>query len=75
MEDAQIRSLKQVSVIKSLWVFALLFWQMLCFLHFVQEREIKRQVTNVKVIRSSDHNPDVYMYTTVETNWDIHMVF
>lgn len=60
---------------KSLWLFAVLSWQMLCFLHFVQEREMKRQVTNVKAVRSSERNPDVYMNSVVEAKGNIHMVF
>lgn len=73
MEDFQPQSLKPVSIVKPLRVSSELSWQVPCFLYFVQEREIKRQMTNVKVIRSADHNPGVYIYMIVEANWDIHV--
>lgn len=75
MEDSQPWSLKPVGIVKPLWMFAELSWRVLCFLYFVQERETKRQVTNVKVIRSADHNPDVYICMIMEANWNIHVVF
>lgn len=75
MEDSQPQSPKPVGIVKPLWVFSGLSWQVPCFLYFVQEREMQRQMTNVKVVRSTDHNPDVYIDMIMEASWNIRVLF